>query len=349
MITNIRLQNFRSYLDNSFEFSNGVNIIVGPNATGKTNLIEAIYLVARNNSFRVKDIDLITFDADWSRVDSYISDTERTVKLVKENDRASKTTVIDSKEYKRLPKDKYYPVVLFEPSQLNILSGGPEGRRNLIDELISQKEVSYITTLNRYKRTLAQRNALLKSNITDKSQIFVWNTRLMELASEIVGQRLSLIEEINKSISDTYSEVAGKKYLIELSYETQIKTDNYAQNLFNILEVNLDKDILRGFTSYGPHRDDIKISINHNDSSTAASRGEARTMLLAIKTFEIVNLLKNYEQKPILLLDDVFSELDGLRRKKLTSFLESYQSFITTTDADVIQSNIKSSEIITTS
>jgi DNA replication and repair protein RecF len=258
MITNIRLQNFRSYKDSSFEFSDGVNIVVGPNATGKTNLIEAIHLVARNSSFRVKDIDLVAFGNDWSRIDSYISGNDRIVKIEKSIDKASKTTIINGKEYKRLPKNQYYPVVLFEPNQLNILSGSPEARRNLIDELLSQVDVGHSTNINNYKRILLQRNSLLKSGYRDSSQMFVWNTRLVEKAWEIVQRRLSMIEEMNKSISDIYSDVAGKKYNVSLEYQSSCDVNNYVNSLFKKLESSIDKDYARGFTGSGPHRDDVR-------------------------------------------------------------------------------------------
>ncbi len=349
MITNVRLQNFRSYIDSSFEFDDGVNIVVGPNATGKTNLIEAIYILARNISFRVKDKDLISFDSEWLRVDSYISNTNRVLKITNTNGGISKETIIDGKIYKRLPREQYFPIVLFEPNQLQLMSGGPEGRRNFIDELIGQSKTEHNTNLQKYRRVVSQRNSLLKSGRRDDGQFFVWNTRLVELANEIVANRIKAVSEINGTISEIYSDIAGKRHRIELEYLSSCRLDNYVSSLMKNLELNQDKDILRGFTSYGPHREDIKTSINNKNTTVSASRGEARTMLLALKTFEIQEFTKTNKHRPILLLDDVFSELDGLRRKKLTSYLNKYQSFITTTDADIVRSNIKSSNIITTS
>lgn len=349
MITNVRLQNFRSYIDSSFEFDDGVNIVVGPNATGKTNLIEAIYILARNTSFRVKDKDLIGFGSEWLRVDSYISNTNRVLKITNTNEGISKETIIDGKSYKRLPREQYFPIVLFEPNQLQLMSGGPEGRRNFIDELVSQSRSEHTASLQKYRRVVSQRNSLLKSGINDERQFFVWNTRLVELAAKLVSNRMGALNEINKTISDIYSDIAGKKHRVVLEYTSPCRLDNYASSLMKSLELSLDKDRLRGFTAFGPHREDVRISIDGKDTTVSASRGEARTMLLALKTFEIQEFVKTNKHRPILLLDDVFSELDGLRRKKLTSFLDKYQSFITTTDADIVRSNIKSSKIITTS
>lgn len=332
-ITDIRLQNFRSHIEASFELSNSVNIVVGPNASGKTNLLEAILVLAGHNSYRAKFNELVNFNKSWARLDANTPVASRTVKI--EPDTVGKTYVIDNKIYKRLDNAKKLPVCLFEPNHLLLLSGSPELRRSYIDNLCEQIYPEYGHNFRQYKRTLAQRNHLLKS-ANPGGQIFSWNIRLSELAGKIVADRLQLINELNKSISKNYQALSKSDDKINTNYLSKLDTANYESSLLKKLEEKLELEIMRGFTLYGPHRDDLTIAINNNNSGDTASRGEARTLVLALKILEAELLEKTRGEKPLLLLDDVFSELDGVRRQKLTNYLSDYQTFITTTDADVV-------------
>lgn len=337
MITNIRLQKFRSYQDASFEFDPGVNVIVGPNASGKTNLLESILLVSRGKSYRVKDNELIAYEQPWARIDADIVSEHRVVKLEVQPDKLQKTFLIEDKPYSRLTASKQIPTVLFEPNDLLMLTSSPELRRVFLDELIEQTEPEYGKVLSQYKRTLLQRNRLLKDGGTSQiRQLFVWDIRLSELAARIVLARVAMIEKINQQLSDIYSSLAKHPSELLLSYVTKLPIDNYATMFLKKLEKDQPLDVIRGFTAAGPHREDIALSLNGQPLSTTASRGESRTTLLSLKIIELKIIEDKRGQKPILLLDDVFSELDGARRKALTEFMKSYQTFITTTDADVI-------------
>jgi DNA replication and repair protein RecF len=176
---------------------------------------------------------------------------------------------------------------------------------------------------------------LLKHGST-KDQLFVWNLRLSDLGGQVALHRQRLIEQINKEVTNTYQSIGGKKNQIEISYKSSCHGDQYSTKLLHKLESNQSVDEQRGFTGHGPHRDDITVNINGHDADTSASRGEVRTLLLTLKIIELKLLEEDRNQKPILLLDDVFSELDGSRRKALTETIKGYQTFITTTDADVV-------------
>ena len=336
MISDIRLQSYRSYGDATFEFGNGVNIIVGANASGKTNLLEAILMLCRGTSYRAKDIDLIAFNAPWARLDASLKEGKRTITLERNDTTSEKKYIIQSVPLKRLVLSKTIPVVVFEPDHLRLLSGGPERRREYIDGILEQTISGYASLRREYKRTLAQRNRLLKSQFIRPDEMFVWNVRLSELAGKIVAFRIALITELQENIAEIYRSLSQTENEITIEYLSSCNTANYSTDLMKRLEGAIDEDTQRGFTSYGPHRDDILIKIDSHPASVSASRGESRTILLTLKILELQIIEKSRNKKPLFLLDDVFSELDGSRRKALTNYLQEYQTFITTTDADIV-------------
>jgi DNA replication and repair protein RecF len=349
MLSDIRLQHFRSYESDFFELDEGVNIIVGPNASGKTNLLEAVLVLARGSSYRVKDADLIQFGADWARLDATMlaEGGQRTVKLVRSGVGVTKSYEFDDQKLARLHPSRTLPVVLFEPNHLLLFSGSPDLRRTFLDDLQEQLDPHFGAMRKQYRRVLTQRNALLKKNPPNlREQLFVWNLRLSELAGQIVKARVGLLEHFNKSISDLYSNLADRTYQVALEYATRFDVASYETQLLHKLESSLELEVLRGFTAYGPHRDDMAVTINGYPAQEAASRGEVRTLVLALKVFELQLLEDNRGQRPLLLLDDVFSELDSARRHALTSYLQVYQTFITTTDADVVAQHFASANSI---
>jgi DNA replication and repair protein RecF len=336
-ISSIRLQNFRSYTDESFEFEHGVNIIVGPNASGKTNLLEAVLVLSRGSSYRVRDSELVQFNKPWVRLDSYFESQNRVVKIEEKNGKFDKTYEIDNKQYKRLSLERSIPLVYFEPNHLQFITRGPDQRRDYIDDLLERSQVGFKALSANYRRVLAQRNALLKlGRIIAQAQLFAWNVRLSELGTKIAEARVELITELNQGISGTYSKIARKESKIELFYDTQFPIEQYASRLLNKLETSTQTDLERGFTAYGPHREDISFYLNEQPMNLTASRGETRSLVLALKIFELDLIENTRGQKPIFLLDDVFSELDGARRHALVDYLKDHQTIITTTDADAI-------------
>jgi DNA replication and repair protein RecF len=351
MITDIRLQHFRSYRDASFEVAPGVNIIVGPNASGKTNLLEALLMLARGSSYRAKDSELVRFGADWARLDADLAEGEkRVVKLqIAGPDKIVKTFEAHEQAFVRLPQSKTLPTVLFEPNHLLLLSASPELRRTFLDDLLEQTTLGFAATRRHYKRVVAQRNALLKKHPRDlREQLFVWNVRCSELGGQIVRLRASLVDRFAAQATELYASLAQKNHAVSLRYRTQFDTAQYESELLHKLEANPELEAARGFTAYGPHRDDLEVYIDDHPVQEAASRGETRTMVLALKIIELQLLEEVRGSRPLLLLDDVFSELDGKRRHALTEFIANYQTFITTTDADLVVQHFTTNHIIPT-
>jgi DNA replication and repair protein RecF len=335
MITDLRLQNFRSYGDSSFELGKGVNIIVGPNASGKTNLLEALLVLARGGSYRAKDRELVRFDKPWARIDGHNeTGALRTVKIINEP-RPDKQYELDGKTFKRLSMQHALPVVLFEPEDLRLLSGGPERRRDYLDDLLEQTSAGYGVLRRKYRRALAQRNNLLKRQ-GSAAQIFPWDVRLSELAGQVVRSRTLLTDRINEDIGKLYKKLSSTRIKASLEYRAAWPADNYESRLLKELENSLDLDRVRGFTGSGPHREDLAVRFNNRPIQETASRGEVRTAVLALKIIELKIIEELRGTSPLLLLDDVFSELDGRRRHSLTDYLAPYQTFITTTDADAV-------------
>jgi DNA replication and repair protein RecF len=337
MITDLRLQHFRSYSDDSFELSPGVNIIVGPNASGKTNLLEAVLLLARGSSYRAAGSELVQFGQPWARLDGHSDRSgQRTVKLIAEPD-FSKTYELDGKPFQRLTLAHSLPVVLFEPNHLRLFGGGPERRREYLDDLLEQTVPGYATTRRHYKRALAQRNSLLKQGShVSEAQLFPWNVRLAQLAGVVVRARSDLAAQLNADLPALYWELSGTKTVVTADYAHRWPVDSYESQFLKRLEASLADDQQRGFTSSGPHREDLLVSFDGHPVQETASRGEVRTAVLALKIIELKLLEAARDATPLLLLDDVFSELDGRRRHALTDYLAPYQTFITTTDADLV-------------
>lgn len=341
IFTDLRLQHYRSYQDASFELGAGVNIVVGPNAAGKTNLLEAIMVASVGKSYRARDINLMKTGADWARIDLHTSEnTLRTVKLQTDpSGKVHKTFEIDKKIFKRLPLVQRQPTILFEPNDLQLVESEPSLRRNYFDNIIEQYIPGYEKNRSQYKRVVAQRNALLKQGGNIDSQIFAWSLRLVDLGEKLITERLKLLEQINKNLTQTYSAIAGSKTTVRIEYESSIGLDGYSSKLLKKLESSQALDMQRGFTGNGPHRDDFTIYIKSQPALQSASRGEIRTLLLSLKIIEMKILEDESGVRPLLLLDDVFSELDGARRRALTEFLKDYQTIITTTDADLVIKN----------
>lgn len=334
----LELKNFRSYSDYSLELSENVNIIVGPNASGKTNLLEALHVLSRGKSFRAGERDLLQFDADWLRISGRWGDKERTfIYKLDENGPPTKELRVDGKTFKRVSRKQLIPTTLFDPEHMRLISGSPETRRSFLDNLLEQTDEMYGQHLRRFKRAVAQRNRLLKSPHLQDDHLFVWDVKLAEHGAYLHSSRQALISQMNGQASDIYSQLAGKKSSVEFQYGSTLSANgDYQSGLLKELHERHQTDRERGFTTVGPHREDFCIYLNEHEAQVSASRGETRTAVLMAKVMELRLLEEHTGTRPLLLLDDVFSELDGARRRSLTEFLQPYQTIITTTDADAI-------------
>jgi len=232
MITDLRLQNFRSYKDSSFEFGEGVNIVVGPNASGKTNLLEAVLIIARGSSYRARDSELVAWNKPWARLDADMSDSHhRAIKIIN-HPGPSKIYELDSKEYKRLSILHSLPVVLFEPNHLQLLTSSPDRRRDYLDDLLEQTEPGFGTLRRKYRRALTQRNTLLKqASGSLRDQVFPWDVRLSELAGQIVRARQDLTNHINKELPKLYKKISGTGTAVTCTYDCRWAAENYESHL----------------------------------------------------------------------------------------------------------------------
>lgn len=343
MLQTLELTHFRSYASGLFEFDSGVNIIVGPNASGKTNLLEAIHVIATMSGFKSLDRDLVANGSQWSRLEALTDNGTRVVKLRRD---AGKAMELDGIVKKRLSTLTSLPIVVFEPEHMLLLSSEPERRRSYLDGILSATKPGYKQILVAYRRALSQRNRLLKSEYFSADQLFVWDIQLVEKAGVIVTERLKLIDRLRDSSAGYYQAISRSSDILELDYHSTLDTQQYGNSMLSYLRRHVDTDRQRGFTGAGPHRDDLLLTLKSTDARITASRGETRSIILSLKIAEMELLKELLERAPLLLLDDVFSELDGSRRKSLAEALASYQTFITTTDADVVSGHFSGCHII---
>ena len=331
-IRKLSVTNIRSHVEYELKLGEYTSIITGNNGSGKTSLLEALYLSQRGSSFKGTDQDMLRTDAPWWRISIQQDDTSsRTITYDPSRETGKKQFVSGQKTKNyRLPVKDKYPVVLFEPEDLRLLNGSPSRRRKFIDEFISQIDPSFQTSVRKYERALRQRNNLLKQPGTTSSSLFVWNVMLAEYGSLILKKRQEAIQYINVNLSELYRSIAKKNDKIEstYSYKTEL---NQNQQLLKELEQSIQRDKLLGYTSIGPHRHDILFLLNNSPAISTASRGEVRTILLALKIQEINQIHTLLNKKPLVLLDDIFSELDTERQANIEAAIKDHQVVMTST------------------
>ncbi|MEG1499571.1 MAG: DNA replication/repair protein RecF [Clostridia bacterium] len=351
-IKSAKLFNYRNYEFANIDFDGGLNTIIGLNAQGKTNLLEAIYFCSIGKSLRTnKEKEVIKWDCEIARIEV----------IVEKKFSKSKIEIIFSKKNKKTIKINDIPIkkigellgelncVFFSPDELKLIKDSPNDRRRFMDISISQTSKNYFYLLNRYDKVLANRNRLLKV-VTDlavlKDTISIWNEQLSDLGSKIIKYRCDFLKELSPFTSLAHSYLTSFNETIALEYSSNINLngDNLKNDLFCSLEKSVDKDFKLGFTSVGPHRDDIKVLVNNVDIKTFGSQGQQRTCALSMKLAEVEIIKNKTGESPVLLLDDVFSELDEKRRKKLINFCEKTQTLITCTEFEF--SNILHKKIV---
>jgi DNA replication and repair protein RecF len=331
VVNKLSVQHIRSHDRFVAEFSPQVTVITGKNGSGKTSLIEAIYLALQGGSFKGTDSDMLRSNKSWWRIDVLFEDeNKRTISYDSTKESGRKKFMIDDHTSYRLPAKYKYPVVLFEPDDLRLLHGSPTRRRQFIDRFISQLDPAYGPALRKYERALKQRNNLLKKPHTDPDELFVWNIALSEYGSYIIEKRIVFIEQINATINDAYKDISDAGDVITVHYSHTFIGD-IKQKLLSELERASARDSIVGSTSVGPHRHDVIFLFNNSPALSVASRGEVRTIVLALKFLEVDIIEQIMNLKPIILLDDVFSELDAHRQKALSDHVRAHQIIITTT------------------
>lgn len=337
-VKDIQLVNFRNYENIYFQPNQQMNIFYGQNAQGKTNLLEAIYLLLRAKSFRTNsEKEAILFNKDQSfirgRIEVFGFDYIQEIKISQYNPkkmRINEEAISNINQY-----NEKSPCVLFRPEDLNMVKEGPNLRRDFIDNLIDQVDSSYEALLRQYNRVIFQRNIILKKN-PDPGLLRVYQDQLVDLGSRIIKKRYESLEAFKKYAKKYHFFISYEKEKIDLTYETKISYQTSLESMKKEYQEgfnrSLETDLNLRRTSFGPHRDDLKIYINKMEAKSFASQGQQRSVLLSFKLAEVVYIEKETGQKPVLLLDDVFSELDQKRKKLFLDAIDSCQTFITTTD-----------------
>lgn len=342
-IENIRLINFRNYRSLNIKLNKNTNIFIGKNAQGKTNLLESIYMCATGKSFRTnRDREIINLNKDEAYIGANIK-TDRInkfieIKMERNKQKRIRINKIELKNFKEL--NSGLNVVVFSPDDLKLIKDGPIERRNFLDTSISQIKPVYKHNINRYNKILFQRNNLLKSNksrydIINLLEIF--DIQLAKIGSDIIISRNEFIENLSKKSYEIHKNITLNKEELKLDYIFNINFKNknkieIEKRFLEELKTNVDKDLITGTTGIGPHRDDIGIKINNIDARTFASQGQQRTIVLSIKLAEVEIIKIERGMYPVLLLDDVYSELDIERRNYLTKSFRDMQTIITSTD-----------------
>ena len=350
-IKKLFLQNFRNYENEKFDFSDGLNVLFGKNAQGKTNCAEAVFYLCTGASLRIRhDKQLIRMGAESARIIAEAENRYGTVTIqadIYENKREIR--VNGSKISKNADLMGHINSVFFSPGELRLIQDGPDERRRFMNLSISQTSSAYYTALLRYNKILDQRNVLLKNR--DVSMVLdtlpVWDEQLCKYAAVILKKRRGFLEKLAPFAKEFHAFLTdGREELIvapDKHYdgdETEI-----AKTLLRRLENHYDKDLRLGFTTVGPHRDDLDVSIGGVDAKAYASQGQTRTAALALKLSEVQIFKELSGEYPVLVLDDVMSELDLPRRKKLVQCIVGMQTILTCTHAERVLYGAESKKI----
>lgn len=335
-IESLKLKNFRNYDLLSVDFDESTNIFYGDNAQGKTNILEAVYVSGTTKSHRgTKDKDLIRFGIDESHIETVVEKNgikyQIDMHLKKNSPKGIAINKIPIKKASEL--FGIINIVFFSPEDLNIIKNGPGERRRFIDLELSQLDKVYLSNLSNYNRIVNQRNHLLKDIGYDEAKLQtldIWDMQLILYGSKIIERRKTFIREINKIISGIHKKLTGNKETIQIIYEPS----NGQLTLEQALNKNKQKDLKIKSTSVGPHRDDIAFMAGNIDIRKYGSQGQQRTAALSLKLAEIELVKQSINDTPVLLLDDVLSELDKHRQNYLLDSIHDIQTLITCTGVD---------------
>lgn len=319
-----------------------MNIFIGKNAQGKTNLLESVYICATGNSFRTnRDKELINFHRNEAYIGANVdlNGIKRFIEIKLDRNRPKRIRINKSELDNLKELNSGLNVVVFSPEDLRIVKDGPFERRNFLDSSISQIRPVYKYNLSKYNKILYQRNNLLKSN-KSKSEILslleVFDLQLAKTGTQIILARKEFLDKLSNETENIHKKLTFENESLNLDYISNVNTLNYTkaqieERFFKALKYSMKKDLAIGNTEIGPHRDDVGIKINGLDARTFASQGQQRTVVLSIKLAQMEIIYMEKEVYPILLLDDVFSELDRERRKYLSKSLSKMQTIITST------------------
>lgn len=339
-IKTLNLVQFRNYENQTFHFHPLINIIIGDNAQGKTNVLEAIYLLSSTRSFKTRvHSEMIMFDQSFARVTGHIENGTRPYDLKVVLSKEGKKAFINEKAVSRSSDYLgYFNVILFTPQDLQLIKGSPKARRQLIDTEISKISPIYMFNLNKYNKLLKERNKYLKmlhdGHKNADMYLEVLSEEMSELEEDLIMRRVQFIDLLNEISGKMYAYISGKEKLV-LKYHTGFK-DVTKEGILDKYKKNYKRDIFQGNTVDGIHKDDLRIFLDENDAGMFASQGQQRSIILSIKIALVEIVKMEIGEYPVLLLDDVLSELDEERKMKLLNLIDhKVQTFITTTHFDL--------------
>ena len=343
IIEKLTLRNFRNYEETVLTPHEGVNLFFGANGSGKTNLLEAIHYCALGKSHRITgDQSAVRIGESFAvcsvSVRSGGVKRELSVRLVP-NEAAKKVILLDQKQIRRFSDMMgCLQCVIFSPEDLGLIREGPSVRRRYLDMMISQVNRGYFIALQQYRAGLEQRNAVLKNMRADPRQnaglLEVFEQAMAGPAAVIVEERKRVVEMLSSLAAETYRGISGREEeAFQASYHSAFReSENVQEDFIRVMRENREEDLRLGVTSAGPHRDDLNLSLNRKNMKVYASQGQIRTAALSLKLAQMKALRKMSGEPPVLLLDDVMSELDKERRMRLVREISDYQTFITCTD-----------------
>lgn len=348
-IKSIELTNFRNYRSYAFEPNEGLNIITGPNGCGKTNLVEAIYYTSVVKGIKnKKDSDLINENANEFTISCVVENENSTSKLIFyfNKDKNERKVYANNKQITKLSElNKYGNVLLFIPSYTDLFKNSPQDRRDYFNLCISKVSNNYYENSKKYKTLLKERNLALKKEQVDRNLIRSIDKQLVAVSKMIVSYRNAYIQKINAVISSISAQISNKSKKLELIYIPFVKLDHsFENNLLDLYQKNLDKDIKTQTTSIGVHKEDFAMNIEGKDISVFGSQAENRLAMVSLVLSQYF-IVKDGAEKPVVILDDVFSELDEENTKKLINLTKNLsQVFITSTETTESQYEKKITE-----
>lgn len=336
----IELHHFRNYDAQTVRFHEKANIITGNNAQGKTNLLESLYIMSLGKSFRTsRESDMIGFGKEFARAKAIFLKEKRDLEIEFIFQQGNRQIKVDGMKITRnLDLLEHVYMVIFSPEDLKIVKEEPEKRRKFLDRELCQIKPIYWRNLSRYKKILLQRNHLLKQDHVEEDVLLVWDAELVKYGTKLITERKRFIEKINKISCEIHQKITETKENLIITYEPDVDGEFiFSEKLLK----NRKIDLIRKNTTTGPHKDDFKIEVNGIDMRSFGSQGQQRTAALALKLAEIILIEEETGEKPILLLDDVLSELDAKRQRYLIEALNQVQIFITTTEiSDYLKENL---------
>lgn len=353
-VNRLYLRNYRNFEQADLQFNPGLNLFIGKNAQGKTNILESLYYLGTGSSHRTNsDADLIRWGSDYFFLKTGIQKRNREAVISFGYNQLKKEIKIDSNPLTKISDLMgYFNIVLFSPEDLQMVKGNPGFRRKFLNLEISQVNPYYYYNLQKYKQVVRQRNLLLKEmrqkgnkSENKRELLFVWDQQLVDLGSRLIKKRLEVTEKLDILARLTHRKITDGREVLRMEYKSSLgeisndlKSAEIKEIFLKRLQSKLNDEVNRGNTLVGPHLDDLELFINGINARKFGSQGQQRTAALALKIAELEFMRSEIGEYPILLLDDVFSELDSVRKSHLLKVIkDKIQTFITSTDTDSVK------------